>query len=560
MSVSVEVMKISDKAAVAEFTSAVLMRRAGEALAELIMRVCCESCFERVIFINGKGNNGGDGFVAASVLRGKGFQVEVYADASVTEESQYYRNEYIALLRDNIRIDTSNAIDTHVNTLAEFVAQYRNEGINSAIVVDCLLGTGIKGDLRGVYAEVVNVVNLSTRRDKEKASNKTSVDRNTYVISCDMPSGLADNGRTNCAIIADMTCAIACDKDAYYLNDGKDYSGTITTVDIGIKIIGEEHNLTDERLVRQVFPPRSKNSHKGTYGSVGIIACSENYAGAGKLSYFAAVNTLGESAIRSGAGTVRLFVPSNMKSYLWQFVESCSIGGTDELSKYESHAYVYGIGKPGINDSNAQFSPIESINELIDEQDITGMSIGGNNVYAYGMGIGDGDADILRLLIESDAALVVDADGLNLLSRNIDLLDNVPDGKKIVITPHVKEMSRLCGKPVEQILNDPIGTAKTFAAAHRVTVLLKGSGSVITDGKSVYINAAGSPCLAKGGSGDVLSGIIAAILAKGCDALIAAACGAYMLGKASENAAFKFGENSTAPIDIAVAIKNIVKR
>lgn len=560
MSVSVEVMKLSDSAAVAEYSSAVLMRRAGEALAELVMRVCRDRGFERVIFINGKGNNGGDGFVAASVLCGNVFSVEVYADASVTEEGRRYRDEYIALMRDIGRTEKSDLIEARVKTLGEFIARYRNYGINNSLVVDCLLGTGIKGDLRGDYAEAVNVVNLSTMCDKEKISEGIAANRNTYVISCDMPSGLADNGRTENAMIADMTCAIACDKDAYYLNDGKDYCGIIETVDIGIKIIGEQHILTDERLVRQVFPPRKKNSHKGTYGSVGIIACSENYAGAGKLSYMAAVNTLGECAIRSGAGTVRLYVPQEMRPNLWQFVESCSIAGTEELSKYESRAYVYGLSKPVNDDAIATHMSIAVKNDLLVEQNVANIGKYGESVFAYGMGIGDGDAVMLRRLIESDAALIVDADGLNLLSRNIDLLDNLPYGKQIVLTPHVKEMSRLCGNSVEQILNDPIETAKAFAAAYRVTVLLKGSGSVITDGESVYINAAGSPCLAKGGSGDVLSGVIAAILSKGCDALKAAACGAYLLGQASEEAALKHGENSSTPIDIATAIKKIVKR
>lgn len=560
MSVSVEVMRASDSAAMSKISSKELMRRAGESLAASIKKICIDNCFNKVTFFNGKGNNGGDGYVAAAILRQDGYKVKIYADEPQSDECKYYAKSF--------GVNGCNSIDTdgnyQIKPLADCFMNIKDFMTNT-VLVDCLLGTGIKGDAIGIYAEIIKFINDISVRDRNYSANNNNQSqsrRTTFILSCDMPSGLKDNGRTNCAVIADKTLAIACDKDAYYLNDGKDYAGEIEVADIGISIIGESHILTGDALIEEAFPPRRQNTHKGSYGSVGIVACSENYAGAGKLSYIAAINTLGECALRSGAGLTRLYVPELMKRYMWNQVTACSIGDTRNVLQYGVDAFVYGVGD--VIDAIANDS-----DEIKNDIGIYGTSELSYNVqskkvneivYAYGMGVGDGDINILRQLIDSDSKLIIDADGLNLLSRNMDLLRDKDCNKIIILTPHVKEMSRLSGKTVEEILNDPINTAKHFAAEYGITLLLKGSGSVITDGNAVYINAKGSPCLAKGGSGDVLSGIIAALLAKGIQPLKAAATGAYILGHASEIAAARYGENSTLPQDIATAIKTIINR
>lgn len=563
MSVSVEVMRLSDSAAMSTISGRELMRRAGEALAASIKKVCIDNCFNKVTFIIGKGNNGGDGYVAAGILRQDGYEVNIYADVPQSDECKFYAKNYIK----NYCINDDSSI-YKIKSLTDFVVNIK-ESMKDTVLVDCLLGTGIKGELKSTYAQIVKAVNDISVRDRNYSANNNypkPSQRTNFILSCDMPSGLNDNGRTNCAVIADKTLAIACDKDAYYLNDGKDYAGVIEVADIGIPIIGESHILTDDSLLEEAYLPRKNNTHKGNYGSVGIVACSENYAGAGKLSFIAAVNTLGECALCSGAGLVRLYVPEQMKKFMWSSVIACSIGDMDNVSQYNSDTFVYGVSNSIINpntnndgndENDIANNHILSTSELL--YNVQSKKVN-ESVYAYGMGVGDGDIKILRQLIDSDAKLVIDADGLNLLSRNMQLLRDKDCNKIIILTPHVKEMARLSGKSVEEILDDPINIAKQFAAKYGITLLLKGCSSVITDGNEVYINAKGSPCLAKGGSGDVLSGIVAALLAKGVQPLKAAATGACILGFASEIAASRCGENSTLPQDIAAAIKLIINR
>lgn len=475
-------------------TSTELMHKAANGLYRILMKYSNKESFP--IILTGKGNNGGDGYALGCIL----IESEIpHALISVEEpkssDSIFYRNKYIELSK---KLNLPPIFDGFYDNFDRITKN--NSG--NLIIIDCMLGTGINGTLHEPYSEIVTEINRL----------------NSFIIACDMPSGLTDNGITNLAVKSTVTVAIGGEKDAYYLNDGKDYCGIIENVDIGLPI-KDAHTLVDIDFVRALFPIRRNNTHKGTYGTALLIGCSDEYVGAGELAAMSAMNTMGLSALRSGVGLTRLIVPDRMLAQMWSKVRDCSLGMKSKLKDYNASA------------------------------------------YGYGMGVGINDSDTLEYLLlqTSETPLLIDADGLNILSQNIDLLNNVPENKPIIITPHVKEMSRLTNIDVKEILVDPITCAENFARKYGITVLLKGVGTVITNGDKTCINAHGSSCLAKGGSGDVLSGIITALLARGIDALDAGAAACYILGEASLFAESQYGAYSTTPTDIAKAIKKITR-
>lgn len=473
-------------------TSAQLMQKAAEGLYRILTKYSDGDAFP--IILTGKGNNGGDGYALGCILIENNISHALISiENPMAKDAAYYRQKYVELAGNH---KLPPIFDGFCDNFDKSIATQSNK----VIIIDCMLGTGIKGKLKELYSETVAKVNAL----------------NYFVIACDMPSGLTDNGLTNLAVKANVTVAIGAEKDAYYLNDGKDYCGVIESVDIGLPI-KSSHALVDLNLVRSLFPIRRNNTHKGTYGTALLIGCSEEYVGAGELAAMSSINTMGITALRSGTGLTRLIVPDRMLAQMWSKVRDCSLGMKSKLVDYKASA------------------------------------------YGYGMGVGMSDGDTLRYLLldTAETPLLIDADGLNLLALNIELLNNIPENKSIIVTPHVKEMSRLTNISVNDILADPIACAEGFAKKYGVTVLLKGVGTVITDGEKTYINVHGSTCLAKGGSGDILSGIITALMARGIDALEAGAAACYILGEASLIAESQYGAYSTTPTDVAKAIKRI---
>ncbi len=378
------------------------------------------------------------------------------------------------------------------------------------VVVDAIFGTGLARNVTGIYLDTVTALNATAKN----------------VISVDIPSGLDGNcGKVmGAAVKADKTVSINTIKSGLLLGSGKDYSGRVVNKDIGIEIVGEKYRLIGDDDV--AFPRRLNNSHKNTYGNVSIIAGSAKYMGAAKLAY------TGSVSLMAGAGLVRLATPSEYSALLVPHV-------------VEETLY-----------------PLPSKDGMIafDKEALTPLLA--SSAIAFGMGVGDGEEifDILEFIVESyGGRLLIDADGLNALSKDTDVL--LRKKCDIVLTPHVKEMSRLIGKEVGDVMSDPIGVAKEFAAKYSVTVLLKGASSVITDGREVYISATGAPSMAKGGSGDVLSGVIAGILAgKLFDVTKSAYLGAYIAGKAGEEAMLTFGEYGALARDTARSVSFVMKR
>ncbi len=471
-----------------------------------------------IAIVCGKGNNGGDGHALAMLLIEKGFDVHVYSAESMTKSNIYYRN----------------------NLVESGVAIYRLNEIpnknNYDITIDCLFGIGYCGEVSKEHSCVIEWIN--------KGSN---------IIACDIPSGLdSDSGvAAKTCVCATTTIAVQAVKSGHLLNDGKDYCGNIKIADIGIDIVGDKIKIADNSLFNKVFVKRKFNTHKGSNGAVGIVACSKNSVGSGMLSATACTYAMayrgddkalshcrqysncrdceiyverayadaslasnnGECAMRVGAGLGKLFVPDYMMDTMLHRVLHCTLNTFEELNSCKLSA------------------------------------------IAFGMGVGL-DCEMLPSVLAKNIPTIIDADGLNILSNNLDLLD--VDNSHIIITPHPLEFSRLTGKSTQDILSDPISHAVEFAKKHNIVLLLKGCSTIITDGNQVCINTAGSPVMAKGGSGDVLSGIIVGLLAQGVDEFIAAVLGAYILGRAGEYMEEKFGQYAALATDMSKAVLKVM--
>lgn len=251
--------------------------------------------------------------------------------------------------------------------------------------------------------------------------------------------------------------------------------------------------IVNKAILKPYFPMLGKDINKGDLGRVIIVGGSSNYVGAILLS--------AEAAMRSGAGTSMI---ASTKKVADALRERVTFSGLYPLS-----------GEDCIVFDKEQFDEISK----------------GASSFAVGMGMAKGDADKIvgYLYSQTKANFVVDAEGLKSLGLSAEKYDF-----RAVFTPHPKEFSYISGLSVDEILNNPIEVAKDYAVRHKVILLLKGFETVITDGKSVLVNTAGAPKMAKGGSGDVLSGVIAAQLARGIEPLYAAAAGAYLCGMSAE--------------------------
>ncbi len=458
-------------------SSAELMRRAGVALADETEKVAKKLKTNEILVVCGTGNNGGDGYVCASELSKRGFSVAVYDLEGkflwdCEREKHAYKGRYL-------------------------------RHMCGAIVIDCIFGTGLCREVTGEIRPLIEQINSY----------------GAYVISADIPSGLSgDNGKIlGDAVKANETVAIAEYKLGHFLNDGPDTCGEVVKKDIGIllpqKILSDCVSICNVGDMAAFYPPRKRNSHKGTFGTADLIAGSKKYHGAAALSL--------QAALQSGCGIVKLTTEEGVKFAL--------------AAKYPQAIYT-------------------------DEVDL------GANAIALGMGCGvtpELYGKIEKLLTEYTGKLLIDADGLNALSKyGLGILK----GKKceVILTPHIKEFSRLTKLSVEEITDDPVIHAKAFANEYGVILVLKSATTVITDGEKTVINLRGSTALAKGGSGDILAGYACGTLARGLGAFDAVVCACYTLGLSAEISSEEKTDFCATAYDIIknlhVAVKRITQK
>lgn len=354
---------------------------------------------------------------------------------------------------------------------------------NFKVIVDAIFGTGINRHIDGIYFDIIKQINNS----------------NAKVVSCDIPSGLnADNGNImGISVKAETTITFGTAKLGHYLGQGRDLSGKLIVADIGVDAIDKSMFLIEKADCKNLFKPYPINVHKGNLGKGGIIGGSKNFIGASLLAYF------GDCALRVGSGLSYLGVPD----CIYEVVASRVINNIVYPFKSKGGVIVYDE---------------EALNNFLSLDAI-----------AIGMGLGKCD-DVNKILFyiikNSKAKLVFDADVLNLLDTNI--LKHQKN--KVLITPHPKEFARLLNCSVDEVLDNPIELSKGFAKKYNITVLLKGATTVITDGKKVAFNIKGTSGMAKGGSGDLLDGIILGLLARGFDIFESACVGSLIAGLSAE--------------------------
>ncbi len=469
---------------------AVLMERAGEALADAVEHAAEAHCVGDMLFVCGGGNNGGDGFVAARILQERGF------DAAVLCLSEKF-SEACAAAKSAFRGEILGRIPRR----------------RYALIVDCLFGTGLDRAPEGETAALIDFINNS----------------GAYVVSCDVPSGLKEGGVAfpHC-VRADETVAMGHLKQALLLLDGAETAGKIAVADIGIPTAGGAE-VWEGADVAKFFPPKKSHTNKGDYGSVAILSTC-NTLGAPLLAAGA--------ALRSGAGYTDVCMTS-MSVPCEDAAKLAALQTADELhrvlcaAKYPACRFSFYDGEPIFADAVA---------------------------FGMGAGVGEQTRALLGELLKGyqRGVLVLDADALNTLAAcGTELLKR--HKCPVVVTPHIREFSRLTGKTAEEILHDPVACAQSFAREYNVTVVLKNNRTVITDGARTAINLTGSPALAKGGSGDALAGFLAGTCARGVPPFEAAVVSCYVCGRAGELAARDLGEYAPDAEDVIARLPAAMK-
>ena len=451
----------------------------------------------KVCVFCGKGNNGGDGFAIARRLIDKGALVTCYLVCGDDFGGDALVNyEVLEKLPCEI-VDASN--DT-LDDIDRF-----------DLVVDAILGTGISGTVRDDAYSVIQKIN----------------DKARFVFSVDVPSGLnADTGEI-CGICvrANETVTLAAYKKGMLTYPGADYCGNVTVGDISMpaQILSQLNiNITDDAFAK--IPARSANSHKGTYGKLFIVAGSIGMTGAAALA--------SEAALRTGAGLVTLGIPTSLNGIMEQKLTEVM---TCPLSDISGHLEV--SASRVICDKAARCDAL-----------------------LFGPGVGR-SADVGEVLeaVLSDVSVpvVIDADGLYALAKNPNMLANC--ASPVVLTPHSQELARLLNTTVERVEADRFGACAAAAERFGATVILKGHYTITTtpDGTQ-YVNTTGNAGMAKGGSGDVLAGIVSALIAKGFAEGDSAAAGAYIHGKAGDVAAAKYGIESMTATNIIDCLSSVL--
>jgi NAD(P)H-hydrate epimerase len=499
--VTAEQMREMDRLTIHKYgvPSLALMERAGGGIAQAILARLGRNAKKGVLVVAGKGNNGGDGFVVARLLKKKRIPCEVALLARKDELSSDAAQNLRAFVKLRGKVLEIAADD--------FELLSRRIGEN-AVIVDAILGTGIKNEVRGRLAEAITMINAA----------------GLPTVAVDIPSGLdTDNGRPlGIAVQAEMTVALGFPKLGEVIYPGVSYCGELVVADIGIdeRAVAEvapKTELLDHGTMRRLVPRRGADTHKGSYGHVLVVAGSRGKTGAAILAC--------RAAMRTGAGLVTLAGPRSLNTIFASALVEVMTEPLRENAMEELEA-------PGDGEWRALLAR--------------------KNVLLFGPGVGVTPATqiITRWLLKNlDMPWVIDADGLNNLALEIERLRHAKFPP--VLTPHPGEMARLIGKENSAVNADRGGIARAFAVEHRCHLVLKGARTVIAtaEGK-VFINPTGNPGMASGGMGDVLAGILAALLGQGLSAEDAMKLGVYLHGYVGDRVAASQGEIGLIASDI----------
>ncbi len=472
-----------------------------------LMRNAAKNCFEyiypnlshddKTVILCGKGNNGGDGYEIASIFKRELFDVTVINVFDVPPVTETAKTVYDECIQSGVTVLSLSEAEDAVR--------------NATVIIDALFGVGFYGsiDTNSDIGKLLNLCNQSTSKK----------------IAIDTPSGInsADGRADGVVFTADMTITMAYIKTGMLSYPARRFCGKILVADIGYPAslcqeIEKDAFVPDDEYIKSVIPKRRAETHKGSYGRLLMYCASPDMTGAAVLSATA--------ALRSGAGLVNIARDENtiriLQSHLTEPIFSVLTEG---------------------NEGNEMLSLCKKASAVL---------------IGCGMGQAECDKNVLYSLIKNaECHLIIDADGINSLCENKLILREAK--KTPILTPHPMEFARLTEKSVDEIQSDRINSAKQFAKEYGCIVVLKGASTVIASPSGhLCINTSGNAGLAKGGSGDVLAGIIASFCAQGISPLDSAAAGVYLHGKAANILKEEISEYGLLPSDLPMAVAKLL--
>lgn len=481
------------------FTFPQLMENAGQACAAAIKKHFCISKQNprNILILCGKGKNGGDGFVIARKMWEYGCDVTVLLACG--EPKAHDSIEMFSL----VEAAGINVIryDNNLTLLKPYFD-------NADIIVEAIFGTGFTGSLNHSLSVLAQAANAAEAR----------------IVSIDVPAGAdCDTATVQGTVFkADMTIAISAYKPIHIMKPCSKYCGRTVIADIGIT--DDDYRNIDSvtcftlnaQDIKKMLPKRKPVSNKGTYGHALCVCGSMRMTGAAYLAV--------TGALRCGAGLVTAAFPQSAYAAIApKFTEPLLL----PLESNFEGTFAFNA-MAGVMEASARATAV-----------LLGCGIGFNK---------DTVRMVTNLIKELKKPVIIDADGINAISTNIDILKEAQ--APVILTPHPGEMSRLCGKTVAEIIANPIGIAHSFAKEYGVTVVLKTANTVVCDGKRIYVNSTGNAGLARGGSGDLLAGMMVSFLAQSMTPFDAAVCAVYLHGLCADAVAEKTSMRGMLPTDV----------
>ncbi len=478
-----------------------LVDRSGAAVERTVRSYTEKGAF--VIILAGSGNNGADGYAAAIRLMGD-FRVkvfDVFSKGQRTAEGRHFLDLYKEKGGELENLSLSCEQKTQIKS--------------ADCIVDAVFGTGFRGEIPELVKQLATVVSQAVGAKK---------------IAVDVPMGVnADDGSVDISAPSmHATVALSFIKPGIVSYPARSFVGEIIFDDLGLpreELEGAfdfKYNLVDSEFARTHLPKRESNSNKGTFGKLLLITGSERFKGAGRLTL--------EAALRGGVGLITFLGEGTLiDGFLREFPE-----------------VIY--KKTSFNSTKA----IEDASALSSRHSATLVGSGSGNT-----------TELLQLveglLMTEGGPLILDADAINALSEGESPLAKIKSASRpVILTPHPLEFARLSGNDVATVQRHRLGIAIRFAAENKCVLVLKGAGTIVTDGKEVFINSSGSSALAKAGSGDVLAGFIASLAAQGIDPITAAALGVYYHGAAGDSLAGELSTYGVTPSDLPKEIARMI--
>ena len=467
---------------------------------------------ERIGILVGKGNNGGDGLVIARQLAHTGHDVHIFlvspADSFTGEAA--------------INLQIAKNLGLRIEAILIEKEAWKRWMTNCELLVDAIFGTGLRGAVRDPIATLIDAINSLS----------------TPILSVDLPSGLdADTGNPlGICVRADRTVTIGLPKRGLLVHPGAELAGELEVADIGFpkRVIDAQDikvHWTTAAEASEWIPQRPPASHKGSYGRVLVVAGSTGMTGAAALA--------SEAALRAGAGLVTLATPKHLNPILEGLLPE-----------------VMTLPLPETDAGSLSVSATSAILEFAEKT---------KSVLAIGPGISqhpDTVALVHQLVRENrehklGGRIVIDADGLNAIAQIPEIMSFLD--RETVLTPHPGEMARLTNTAVSTLEADRIRTAQTYASEHGLTLVFKGAPTVISDADgNVWINSTGNPGMGTGGMGDVLTGVIAGLMAQGLSSERAATLAVYIHGLAGDIVSEKLGRHGLIASDVLKAVPEAI--